>query len=98
MPIKRFIRSATHHPGPSIWRRLLGWTCILIGIPGLILPILPGIPLVIFGIVLLSREHHWAHRLVVWGKSRLPVHFKHLDEHPPNPPPDRNKPAAPEEP
>ena len=84
MGLRDVIQSATHHRGPSIWRKLLGWLCVVIGLPGLILPILPGIPLLVLGIVLLSREYHWAHRLLVWVKSRFPaIHSIHPHEHEP---------------
>ena len=55
----------------SVWRLLAGWVCIGVGLLGLILPIIPGIPLLIFGLVLLSSQYHWAHRATVWMKRRF---------------------------
>jgi uncharacterized protein YqgC (DUF456 family) len=57
-------------PG-SVWRLLAGWVCVGVGLLGLLLPIIPGIPLMIFGLVLLSTQYHWAHRAMVWMKGRF---------------------------
>ena len=74
MGLKDAIRAAARHRGPSIRRKILGWTCILLGLPGLILPLLPGIPLLVLGIVLLASQHQWAHNLLEWAKRRFRVH------------------------
>jgi len=55
-----------------LWRLLLGWICIAIGLLGIVLPIIPGIPLLIAGLVLLSSQYRWAHASVAWMKARLP--------------------------
>jgi len=34
---------------------ILGWILLLLGVIGLVLPLLPGIPLLIAGLVILSR-------------------------------------------
>ena len=60
-------------PG-SVWRLIAGWICIGVGLLGLILPVIPGIPLLIFGLVLLSTQHQWAHRVLVWVKARFQKH------------------------
>jgi len=57
-------------PG-SWWRLVLGWLCIAAGLAGIVLPIIPGIPLLIFGLVLLSSQYHWAHKAVVWMKRKF---------------------------
>jgi hypothetical protein len=33
---------------------------VIVGVAGLLLPVLPGVPLLIAGLVLLSTDHHWA--------------------------------------
>jgi uncharacterized membrane protein YbaN (DUF454 family) len=43
---------------------VLGWILLLVGVLGLLLPLLPGIPLVIAGLVILSREYDWARRVL----------------------------------
>jgi hypothetical protein len=40
-----------------------GVALILIGILGLILPVMPGWPFILVGLALLSRHFHWARRL-----------------------------------
>lgn len=59
----------------SVWKLISGWLCIALGVVGIVLPILPGIPLLIIGLVLLSTQYHWAHRGMVWMKARF--HRKH---------------------
>jgi uncharacterized membrane protein YbaN (DUF454 family) len=49
----------------------LGWVLLFIGTAGLVLPILPGIPLLISALVILSREYHWAQRLLVRLRDRI---------------------------
>jgi len=60
-------------PG-SVWRLIAGWGCIGAGLLGLILPVIPGIPLLIFGLVMLSTQYHWAHKAVLWMKARFRKH------------------------
>jgi hypothetical protein len=48
-----------------IWpvlRQLLGWLCILLGLIGLVLPILQGVIFLVIGIALVGRRH----RLIRW--------------------------------
>lgn len=58
----------------SIWRYLwpivrqvLGWICIFLGLLGLLLPLLQGIPLLVLGITLVGRRHP----LIRWAGVRL---------------------------
>jgi DUF2934 family protein/putative transmembrane protein PGPGW len=44
----------------SLWRTAGGWIFVILGVAGLILPVLPGAPLLIAGLVLLSADHRWA--------------------------------------
>ncbi|HTT24933.1 MAG TPA: PGPGW domain-containing protein [Candidatus Sulfotelmatobacter sp.] len=52
---------------------ILGSTLLLLGAIGLVLPLLPGIPLLIAGLVMLSREYDWARRLLARGQRWLPA-------------------------
>jgi uncharacterized membrane protein YbaN (DUF454 family) len=52
---------------------ILGWLLMLLGVIGLVLPLLPGIPLLIAGLVILSREYDWARRLLARGRRWLPA-------------------------
>jgi len=55
--------------------RIIGGLLLLIGgLIGWILPVIPGWPLVIPGLMLLSHEFHWARRLLAWLKSKMPKH------------------------
>lgn len=51
-------------------RQVLGWICIILGLLGLALPLLQGIPLLVLGIALVGRRH-W---LIRWAG----VHIKLL--------------------
>ena len=45
-----------------LWRRASGWTLVLLGVVGCVLPVLPGIPLLLGGLALLSTEYAWAEK------------------------------------
>ena len=59
------------------WKRiswlLTGWTFIVLGILGLFLPILQGILFLIIGLIILSSEYVWAHKLLNKAKTRFPA-------------------------
>lgn len=49
----------------SRWlREVAGWGLLAAGIAGCILPILPGVPLILAGLLILSRDYVWAQRAV----------------------------------
>ena len=54
----------------SFWRKLIGWPCLFIGLLGIILPIIPGIPFLIVGLAALSTEYRWVRSLLVWTKRK----------------------------
>ena len=41
-------------------RRVSGWGLLLTGVAGCILPVIPGIPLILGGLVLLAKDYAWA--------------------------------------
>lgn len=41
-------------------RMVSGWALIALGVIGCVLPVLPGIPLLLGGLALLSTEYAWA--------------------------------------
>lgn len=45
-------------------RQITGWGLLIAGVAGCVLPILPGFPLVIAGLLVLSRDYVWARRAV----------------------------------
>jgi hypothetical protein len=62
---------ATRTAPLSLWRTLCGWFCLVAGVLGLILPILPGVPLLFAGLILLSSNYRWARKCLRWLKERL---------------------------
>lgn len=48
------------------WKRvgrfIGGWTLMVVGVLGCILPIIPGVPLILAGLALLASEYAWAQR------------------------------------
>jgi uncharacterized membrane protein YbaN (DUF454 family) len=52
--------------------QVLGWVLLALGVAGLFLPLLPGIPLALAGLVILARDYAWAHRLVTKFRERFP--------------------------
>jgi uncharacterized protein len=55
----------------SLINKTVGWTFILIGVAGIILPVLQGVLFFIVGLLFLSKEYHWAHRLQMWLRESL---------------------------
>ncbi|MFL6429078.1 MAG: PGPGW domain-containing protein [Acidobacteriaceae bacterium] len=54
----------------TLWRTILGWLCVGAGVLGLVLPIIPGIPLLIVGLVVLSARYRWASDCLHWVKRQ----------------------------
>ncbi len=50
----------------------LGWVFIVLGIAGLFLPVLQGILFLLIGLLILSSEYVWAHRLLTRLRERFP--------------------------
>ena len=51
-------------------RKVCGVGLIAIGVPGLVLPILPGIPLILAGLIMLEVNHPWVHASKAWLEAR----------------------------
>jgi uncharacterized membrane protein YbaN (DUF454 family) len=60
----------------SLTKRILvlvaGWGFVLLGIVGLFLPVLQGILFLLVGLIILSSEYAWAHRLLARLRRRFP--------------------------
>lgn len=59
---------------------LLGWGFVLLGIAGLFLPILQGVLFLLIGLVILSSEYVWAHKLLQRLRSQFPGLARKADE------------------
>ncbi len=59
---------------------LVGWAFIVLGIAGLFLPILQGILFLLIGLIILSSEYVWAHRLLNRIKQRFPKIAEHAHQ------------------
>lgn len=55
----------------SLWRTAVGWALVCAGILGIVLPVIPGVPLLIGGLVILSARYHWAAVGVRWLKQKV---------------------------
>ena len=51
---------------------IVGWAFIVLGIVGLFLPILQGVLFLLVGLIILSSEYVWAHRLLTKLRERFP--------------------------
>jgi uncharacterized protein YqgC (DUF456 family) len=43
---------------------VVGWSMLLLGVVGIVLPIVPGIPFLLAGLVMLSRRYAWAEKAI----------------------------------
>ena len=59
------------HPFRWVVVATIGTTLILIGLTGLVLPVIPGIPLIIAGLALLASEFAWAEVLLNRTKNKV---------------------------
>lgn len=76
-----------------LWRELVGWTCLVVGVLGIILPIIPGIPFLVAGLAALSTEYRWVRSLLIWMKRKLGRYWPKQIQIPPPP----RKPSRPED-
>lgn len=55
-----------------------GWVLLLLGVIGLVLPVLPGVLFLLVGLSFLSLEFQWAHRWMGPLRRRFPIAEKRL--------------------
>jgi uncharacterized membrane protein YbaN (DUF454 family) len=49
------------NPDRNTWlRKAGGWFLLILGLAGCVLPILPGIPFALAGLLILARDYSWA--------------------------------------
>lgn len=60
--------------GRRVARQVGGWALLVAGVAGCVLPVIPGIPLLIGGLALLAPEYAWAgaaqRRVTAWIARR----------------------------
>lgn len=59
---------------------LFGWGFTVLGVVGLFLPILQGVLFLLIGLLILSSEYVWAHRLLLKIRNRFPAVARRWDE------------------
>ena len=59
---------------------LLGWGFLVLGVIGLFLPVLQGVLFLIVGLLILSSEYVWAHKLLQRIRRRFPEFASRWDK------------------
>ncbi|MGA7291195.1 MAG: PGPGW domain-containing protein [Terriglobales bacterium] len=52
--------------------QIVGWSFILLGIVGLVLPFLQGVLFILIGLIILSSQYAWARLLLAKLRKRFP--------------------------
>lgn len=65
---------------PSLPRKLMGWSLLLLGVLGLVLPFLQGFLFLALGVFVLRDQHIWAARRWGWVQGRWPQHVLRVEE------------------
>ena len=52
------------------WRTAAGWVLVGLGALGIVLPVIPGLPLLIVGLVVLSARYRWASDCLQWVRQQ----------------------------
>jgi uncharacterized protein (TIGR02611 family) len=69
VPIKAVLLFIAHN-GKRIFVTIAGLVVLLVGIAGLVLPVLPGWALIFVGLGILATEYVWAQRLLRIAKEK----------------------------
>lgn len=68
-------RRSRAHPLVALWRPVLGWLVILVGLAGVILPLLPAIVIIPFGVWLVGRRA----TAVRFARTRMKLLLRHAE-------------------
>ena len=60
--------------------QVVGWIFIVLGIVGLVLPVLQGVLFLLIGLIILSSEYAWAQHLLHKVRTRFPRLSRTADE------------------
>jgi hypothetical protein len=52
---------------------VLGWALLLVGVTGLLLPVVPGGLLIVLGALMLKRQHPWLGRVLEKCRAQFPA-------------------------
>jgi uncharacterized membrane protein YbaN (DUF454 family) len=55
---------------PTLWRTAVGWSLVCVGVLGIVLPVIPGLPLLAAGLLVLSARYRWASSCLQWVKRQ----------------------------
>ncbi|MCI0754396.1 PGPGW domain-containing protein [Teichococcus vastitatis] len=64
---------------PSWKRKLLGISLLVLGVLGLVLPILQGGLFLLLGVFVLRDQYDWSRRCLAWCHARWPSQVNKLD-------------------
>lgn len=57
---------------PSLNRKIAGWALLVLGVLGLVLPILQGVLFLALGLFVLRHQYAWAAERLAWAERRWP--------------------------
>ena len=57
---------------PSLARKVSGFSLLLLGALGTVLPVLQGALFIALGLFVLRHQYSWAHRGMAWAQARWP--------------------------
>jgi len=64
---------------PSLSRKVAGWSCLVLGTLGLVLPFLQGFLFLVVGVFVLRDQHLWAAQRWGWVARRWPRHVDKVE-------------------
>lgn len=79
----RLHQISSDEPEPRVMKKVgftvSGWIIIGLGIAGLALPFIPGVVLIVLGLVILSSHYVWARGALAWLRRKFPKTVQFAD-------------------